>query len=88
MCRDCGASYVLNSEDADFHTKLKDVCSQTKCKLGFGNQMPHRVADITADAVAGKLSGTVLNGMVDGSVLYVYGGLSEQPVQVSTRFVH
>lgn len=73
VCRDLGCKYVLNSTDQEFHNKLKEVCVQTKCKLAF-------------DAVGGELTATVLNAMLDGAEIYVYGGLSEQPVSnISVR---
>jgi NADPH2:quinone reductase len=72
-CRNLGAKYVFNSNDSEFLTKLREACQKTKCKMAF-------------DAVAGSLTGTILNALVDGGEVYVYGGLSEQPIsQISPR---
>lgn len=64
-----GSQYVLNSSDADFDGRLRDLCHQLQATIGF-------------DAVAGEMSGRVLRAQPGGSRLLVYGALSLQAAQV------
>jgi NADPH:quinone reductase-like Zn-dependent oxidoreductase len=61
-----GADNVLDSSDANFLTDYKAACARLNATIAF-------------DAVAGDMTGTVLSGLCPGGVVYVYGGLSEQP---------
>jgi NADPH:quinone reductase-like Zn-dependent oxidoreductase len=61
-----GADNVLDSSDANFLTDYKAACTRLNATIAF-------------DAVAGDMTGTVLSGLCPGGVVYVYGGLSEQP---------
>lgn len=62
-----GAEVVLNSESEHFEEALREACHDHRATIGF-------------DAVAGKLTGTLLNAMPEGSAVIVYGGLSDAPV--------
>jgi NADPH:quinone reductase-like Zn-dependent oxidoreductase len=59
-----GSNYVLNSAHNDFPEQLKSLCDELRATIAF-------------EAVAGKMTGTVLNKMPRGSTVYVYGALSE-----------
>jgi NADPH:quinone reductase len=59
-----GATYVLNSSHEDFADQLKLLCE----RLG---------ATTIFEAIAGDMTGTLLNTMPPGSTIYVYGALSE-----------
>jgi len=63
-----GAEYVLNQNDEDFEQKLQELSA----KLG---------ATCCFEAVAGDLTGQIMNAMPHGSVVYCYGGLSSEPVK-------
>lgn len=66
-----GVAHVLNSSDPDFSQQLRDLCHQHNIRLAF-------------DAVAGDLPQQLLAAMPTHSRVTVYGGLSQQPVQVNT----
>lgn len=61
-----GAENVLDSSDANFLKDYKAICASLNATIAF-------------DAVAGDMTGAVLSGLCAGGVVYVYGGLSEQP---------
>lgn len=61
-----GAEWVLNSEDLDFQEKFRSLSEELKATVAF-------------DAVGGKMTGFLLNGMPEKSKIYVYGALSESP---------
>jgi len=63
QCEAAGATLILNTADADFDEKLKEMTAKYNCRLAF-------------DAVAGELTGQILAGMPEGSQVQVYGGLS------------
>jgi NADPH:quinone reductase-like Zn-dependent oxidoreductase len=60
-----GAKYVLNSSSQSFVDELKTICDQVRATIAF-------------EAVAGNMTGTVLNAMPRDSIVYVYGALSEE----------
>ena len=64
--RAMGAEYVLDSSDPQFLPDYK----------ALGNRLG---ATIAFDAVAGEMTGKMLTGLLPEGVVYVYGGLSEQP---------
>jgi NADPH:quinone reductase-like Zn-dependent oxidoreductase len=66
MLRSRGATYVLNSTHDGFAEKLKSLCEQLGATIAF-------------EAIAGDMTGIVLNAMPRGATVYVYGGLSQQP---------
>ena len=65
LLKSLGAQYVLNSADDDFAEHLKDTCVRLGATAAF-------------EAVAGDLTGIVLNAMPPKSTVYVYGALSEE----------
>jgi NADPH:quinone reductase len=60
-----GATYVLNSSNDGFGQALKQLCEQLEATTAF-------------EAIAGEMTGIVINAMPAGSTVYVYGALSEQ----------
>jgi NADPH:quinone reductase-like Zn-dependent oxidoreductase len=66
LLRSLGAAHVLNSSNEQFPAQLMVLCKQLGATIGF-------------EAIAGEMTGTVLNAMLDGSTVYVYGALSEEP---------
>lgn len=64
-----GVAHVLNSSDEDFAAKLRDLCRQKKIRLAF-------------DAIAGESPLELLTAMPKHSKVTVYGGLSQQAVQI------
>jgi NADPH:quinone reductase-like Zn-dependent oxidoreductase len=64
-----GMTHVLNSSDADFAQQLRDLCHQQSIRLAF-------------DAIAGDSPLTLLAAMPAHSRVTVYGGLSQQAVQI------
>lgn len=66
LLKSLGAAHVLHSETPDFVPRLQQICAQLQATAAF-------------DAVAGPLTGTLLQAMPDGSTVFVYGALSEQP---------
>jgi NADPH2:quinone reductase len=65
IVRSLGAKYVLNSASEGFAGELKTLCEQLKATAAF-------------EAIAGDMTGTVLNAMPHGSTAYVYGALSQE----------
>src|SRR4051794_38648432 len=61
-----GAKYVLNSASASFVSELQTLSKKLKATAAF-------------EAVAGNMTGTVLNAMPHSSTAYVYGALSLEP---------
>jgi NADPH:quinone reductase len=64
---DAGEKFVLNMNDPDFESTLAATAQEHDARIAF-------------DAVAGDISGQILNAMPPGSELVVYGGLSGKPV--------
>jgi NADPH:quinone reductase-like Zn-dependent oxidoreductase len=64
LLKSIGARYVLNSSDDNFLEQLKTHCKQMRATVAF-------------EAIAGDMTGTILNAMPRGSAAYVYGALSE-----------
>jgi NADPH2:quinone reductase len=60
-----GAKHVLNSASEGFEVELKELCERLNATAAF-------------EAVAGEMTGTVLNAMPSGSTAYVYGALSQE----------
>ena len=70
LLRGQGADIVLNSSDADFDGRLAALCREKGASLAF-------------DAVGGTLSRRILTALPQGGKLIVFGGLSEEDVQIS-----
>ena len=69
LLRGMGEQHVLNSSDADFDARLRELCQRLNTSIGF-------------DAVAGEMTLRVLRAQPKGSRLLVYGALSLQPCMV------
>jgi NADPH:quinone reductase-like Zn-dependent oxidoreductase len=65
LLRSLGATHILNSSNDEFRQELKDLCNQLGATAAF-------------EAIAGEMTGTILNAMPRDSTLYLYGALSEQ----------
>jgi NADPH:quinone reductase-like Zn-dependent oxidoreductase len=61
-----GAKHVLNSSNDSFADELKALCERLGATVAF-------------EAIAGNMTGTVMNSMPRDSIVYVYGALSEEP---------
>jgi NADPH:quinone reductase len=66
------AKYVLNSSSANFVKELSMVCSDLNVSLAF-------------DAVSGQSTFDLLEAIVPGGEVKVYGGLSEQPAFINPK---
>jgi NADPH2:quinone reductase len=66
LLKSLGAEHVLNSSDEDFTEKLRAACARLSATVAF-------------DAVGGEMTGTLINSMPPGSIVHVYGALSEEP---------
>jgi NADPH:quinone reductase-like Zn-dependent oxidoreductase len=64
LLRELRADNVLNSSAPDFREQLVDVCNRLKVTVAF-------------DAVAGAMTGQLLEAMAEGAVVFVYGALSQ-----------
>jgi NADPH:quinone reductase-like Zn-dependent oxidoreductase len=64
LLRELGAENVLNSTAPDFQQQLVNICTQLQVTAAF-------------DAVAGAMTGQLLEAMPEGAVVFVYGALSE-----------
>lgn len=67
-----GARHVLDSSAADFDERLRQLCRELKATVGF-------------DAVAGELTGRILNAMSDGARVILYGALSGEGCLIDPR---
>jgi NADPH:quinone reductase-like Zn-dependent oxidoreductase len=65
LLRTLGAKHVLNMSRDDFAVELKELSGRLRATAAF-------------EAVAGDMTGTVINAMPPRSTAYVYGGLSEE----------
>lgn len=65
LLRSMGVEHVLNSSDETFSEQLRDACSRLRATAAF-------------EAVAGHMTGTVINAMPPSSTVFVYGALSEE----------
>lgn len=67
-----GAKYVLNSEEANFEIRLRDLAHQLKATLFF-------------DAVGGDQTIKLVGAAPNGSSIIVYSNLSEKPFSIEPR---
>ncbi|MGH7184765.1 MAG: zinc-binding dehydrogenase [Pseudomonadota bacterium] len=66
------AELILDSSQPDFDERLSDVCRRRRATLAF-------------DAVAGDMTGRLLNAMPKHGKVIVYGGLSQDECRVDPR---
>ncbi len=69
LLRDLGAEHVLDSTDPSFDGQLRELCRSLS-------------ATVALDAVAGDLTGRLLEAMPRGSKAIVYGALAEEAVSI------
>ena len=67
LLRLLGAGHVLKTEDEDFDDKLRQTCAELNVTIGF-------------EAVAGEMTGRILNAMPPESMVLLYGALSYEPI--------
>lgn len=67
ILRELGAEYILNSSDPNFEDELKKITHELNATIAF-------------DAVAGESTGKLINNMPRNSTVYIYGGLSMEPI--------
>ncbi len=72
LLRSEGAVHVLDSSDADFDARLRDLCRELGVTVAF-------------DAVAGEMTGRLLRAMPDNSRVVVYGALSQEGGAIDPR---
>ena len=66
LLKSLGGRHVLNLSDEGFAQQLREACHKLNATAAF-------------EALAGDMTGTVLQAMPSGATVYVYGALSEQP---------
>ena len=66
LLKSLGAEHVLNSSREGFVDELKTLSKRLGATIAF-------------EAIAGDMTGTLLNVMPRGSAIYLYGALSEEP---------
>ena len=69
MLKKLGAQYVVvtNKDETEWKSELKDLIEKLKIRVAF-------------DAVAGSMSGDLLDLLPKSGTVFVYGGLSRQPI--------
>jgi NADPH:quinone reductase-like Zn-dependent oxidoreductase len=72
LLRRLGAEHVVNSSEPEFEERLRIKCHELGVTLGF-------------DAVAGPMTGQLVQALVDGGTVIVYGSLSEQESRIHPR---
>jgi NADPH:quinone reductase-like Zn-dependent oxidoreductase len=65
MLEEIGATHIITTSDSDWQAKLTAICKEKNVQVGF-------------EAVAGVHTGEVLQCMLPGSELFVYGALSNE----------
>ncbi|RYZ81720.1 MAG: hypothetical protein EOP04_23445 [Proteobacteria bacterium] len=63
-----GADYVLNSQAADFESKLKEIAEKEGATISF-------------EAVGGDLTRKILGNQPEDSICYIYGGLEGEKIK-------
>lgn len=66
LLRSRGAQYVINTSRDGFVNELESLCDKLRATAAF-------------EAIAGDMTGIVLNAMPPASTVYLYGALSETP---------
>jgi NADPH:quinone reductase-like Zn-dependent oxidoreductase len=70
LLKEQGAEIVLNSAEDNFDGQLKDACHRQNARLAF-------------DAVAGSMTGRLLEGMPNDSTVTVFSALSSKAVRAN-----
>jgi len=66
LLKSLGAEHVLNSSNESFVGELRTLSKRLGATIAF-------------EAIAGDMTGTLINPMPRGSTVYLYGALSEEP---------
>lgn len=66
LLRSCGAKYVINTSRDGFTNELKNLSAKLRATAAF-------------EAIAGDMTGIVLNALPPASTVYLYGALSQSP---------
>jgi NADPH:quinone reductase len=66
LLKSLGAQYVINTSRDGFAAELKQLCKALGATAAF-------------EAIAGDMTGIILNAMPPKSTVYLYGALSQQP---------
>lgn len=74
ICREEGATYVLNQTDEDFEAQLTDLCIKTNCRYGF-------------DSIGGEMPLQLQRCMPQHSTLCMYGYFNTGPMQFQPQKV-
>lgn len=74
ICREEGASYVLNQSDADFEQQLTALCKKVHCTWGY-------------DSIGGDMPLVLMRSMPQGSTLCMYGYFNTGPMQFQPQKV-
>jgi NADPH:quinone reductase-like Zn-dependent oxidoreductase len=69
-----GTEYVLSTHESDFETQLRAVCRRLNVTLAF-------------DAVAGEMTGRLLQAMPRRAQVIVYGSLSNAACQIDPGYL-
>ncbi len=64
-----GAKFIINSSDPDYINQLTDLTRRLQATIAF-------------DAVSGALPGQLIDAMPEGSIVYIYGRLSPDPMEI------
>ncbi|ADO71046.1 Alcohol dehydrogenase [Stigmatella aurantiaca DW4/3-1] len=70
LLRGLGAEHVVNSSEPEFEERLRLLCHELGVTLGF-------------DAVAGAMTGQILQALPEGGTVVVYGELSGEECRLS-----
>ncbi|WP_232225750.1 alcohol dehydrogenase catalytic domain-containing protein [Leptospira broomii] len=72
ICKEEGASYVLNQADPDFELQLTELCKKVNCAYGF-------------DCIGGEMPLILIRSMPQGSTLCMYGYFNTGPMQFEAQ---
>ncbi|TGM74467.1 oxidoreductase [Leptospira mtsangambouensis] len=67
LCKEEGASYVLNQSDPNFEENLTALCKEVNCTYGF-------------DCIGGEMPLTLIRALPQGSTLCMYGYFNTGPM--------
>ncbi|MEZ5107061.1 MAG: zinc-binding dehydrogenase [Draconibacterium sp.] len=70
ILKSIGAKYIVNSSNPDFQAELKELAAELNATVIF-------------DAVGGELSQQLLDIAPQGSNLFIYGRLSQEPLEIN-----
>lgn len=87
ILRDLGATYVLNSRDADFHARLVEAIAETGATIAFdalgGGTLGSEIVQAMEQAASRSLTEYSRYGSNVFKQLYIYGGLDLSPTTLN-----